>query len=91
MEAIMTLDAVLTPRPAHRQLRDALAQLYCMCATLFCGATVTVSPQEQRLSALVWEVSARLDECGLAAGDAAQAIRSLRQLVGAARALGLGC
>lgn len=81
MDAIMRLDRGASEGQPQPELRDDLAKLYCVCATLFCGAAVTVSPLELSLADLVRDVTGRVSQAESHAGDLSQMLEPLVRLV----------
>ncbi len=81
MRSIMELDAGAKCLPTDAELRDALAKLYCMCATMFCGAAVTVSPSEQSLRDLVEHVRAGLTDLGGVRDGCSRVIEPLERMM----------
>ena len=63
-------------------LRDSLMRLYCMAATLFCGAGVLVSPEDGDLQTALREVRSDLDEAVTFFKSCIAAIEPLEQLQG---------
>jgi hypothetical protein len=81
MDAIMKLDAAPRDACPDEALRDDLAKLYCMCATTFCGTTMTVSPLEHSFATLVPGVASRLLEIRHLVGDHSRTLEPLERLV----------
>ena len=81
MRFILELDQAAECLRPDAELRDALARLYCVSATMFCGAVVTVSPSEQSLRELVQDVRAGLNDLHGVIEGCSRAIESLERLV----------